>query len=117
VQQLDKLPEPDEVITPEDVQDVDRVARLFARILRDIARLTRAWKPRRVDYEDRSVDSTGTTKYRLEHRFGGRVRWWPVGWSGAAAPALSEHADSDTNTLVLTSTSAGTVTIRIEEAG
>lgn len=115
---LDRPAEPDERVTPEDVQDAPKLARLLMRILKELALLRRRWWPRKVDHEDRTVDGTGTTKYRFPHGFGGRVRWWPVDWSGAASvPGLMRHADSDANTLVLVSWIAGTVTVRIEEAG
>lgn len=117
IRQLDRHAEPDEQVTPADVQDPERVSRLLMRILRDLAALKRRWWPLRVDVEDREVDATGTTKYRYPHGFGGRVRWWVVGWSGAAGPQLAEHDDTDDMTLVLVSYVAGTVTLRIEEAG
>lgn len=117
VRQLDLRSESVDQVTERDVEDVGRMSRLLMGILRDVSALKRRWSPNRLDFEDRTVDATGTTKYRFEHRFGARVRWWVVGWSGAAASALSEHTDTDYNTLVLTSASAGTATIRIEEAG
>ncbi len=86
-------------------------------LLRGVAELRRRWVPHRLDFEDRVFDATGTTKYRLEHRFRGRVRWWVVDWLGTVAPVLSRHADSTSDVLVLVSYAAGTATIRIEEAG
>lgn len=115
--QLDGRADPDENVTPEDAKDADRVSRLLSRILRDLARITRLWRPRRLDFEGRVVLGDGTTKYRYEHRFGGRVRFWPVEWVGAAAPNLRKDDASTLDTLVLTSTSAGTMTLRVEESG
>lgn len=122
VRQLDGRAQPDEQVTEEQAKDPARIARLLMTILRDVATLKRRFWPRRVDHEDRSVDGSGTTLYRFPHNFGGRVRWWPVDWSGAASgPLLVRYDDSDdgtnNDTLVLVSYEAGTLTLRIEEAG
>ena len=116
VRQLDLRPEPEEQITEEQAKDPARLARVLMKIIRDLSGMRRRWWPRYVDHEDLVVDGTGTTKYRLPHEFGGRVRWWPVDWSDSAAgPRLKRHADTDSNTLVLVSYTAGTVTVRVEE--
>lgn len=120
VKVLDGRAEPDEVITAEDVQDAPKLARLFARTLSMVASLRRAWAPRRIDFEDVPV-STLAAEVSLAHGFNGRVRWWICGWqsSGTTAPILRESTAtvSDANTLVLQSYVAGTVCIRVEEAG
>ncbi len=116
--QLDRRAEPREQIAEQEVQVPERLARRLTEQDRRIAGLERRWNARVLDFEDRTVDDTGATKYRLEHRFGGRVRYWVVDWSGGTdAPNLLRHADTDNNTLVLTSTVAGVATIRVEEAG
>jgi hypothetical protein len=117
--QLDRASSPGEVVRPEQMDDKPVMARLFTRILDRLSTLERSWSPRRADFEDLAIDSTTTKKYRLEHKFGGRVRWWLVDWSGAAAPTLTRDASSDSNTLVLKSAtaSAGTASVRVEEAG
>jgi hypothetical protein len=115
--QLDRRAEPDEQVTDEDAKDAGRLARVLMRLLRDVAILRRRWAPRRVDFEDVEVDATATVFYRFPHDFNGRVRWWVVDWSGGAAPSLLRDGRSDQNALVLVSTSAGTATIRVEEAG
>lgn len=118
VRQLDKPAEPDQQVMEDEATDAPRLVRLLMRMLRDLAALKRRWAPRRLDFEDCAVDATGTTKYRLPHGLGGRVRWWVVDWADAsAAPALVKHADTDERTLVLVSRAVGTATIRIEEAG
>jgi hypothetical protein len=117
MRQLDKPAEPDEQFTVEHAQDPRRLAEVVMRILRDLASLRRRWWPEHIDYRDKVVDGTGTTFYRFPHGFGGRVNYWPVRWSGAAAPNLVYSSTSDDDTLVLTSTSAGTVTLRVEAAG
>lgn len=117
VKQLDRRAEPDEQVTEEQVKDSSRLGRLLMTMLRDIALLKRRWAPRRMDFEDVVVDGTATTKYRLTHKFGGRVRWWPVDWLYPSASGLAKHSDTDNDTLVLVSYVAGTVTIRVEEAG
>ncbi len=113
---LDRPAEPDEMVTEEDAGDRGKLARLLMRILRDLAAIKRRFFPRRVDFEDVSVDATGSTKYRLTHGFDARVRWWPVDIYGDNA-LLRRHADTDANTLVLVSDAATVVTIRVEVAG
>lgn len=115
---LTRPPEPDEEVTVEQVEDASRLARIAMRMLRDIAALKKRWAPARVDHEGRVVDATGTTLYRFAHDLNTvSVRYWAVEWSGSAAPCLRRHATTDRDTLVLTSTVAGTVTLRIESAG
>lgn len=116
VTQLDRSAEPD-VVTPEEVNDATRLARLIKRVLRDLAGLLRRWAPDRIDFEKQAVDATGTTLYSFQHDFEGTVRWWVVDWTGAAAPALSKHETTTDRTLVLVSYVAGTLTLRVEEAG
>lgn len=116
--QLDRPSEPDEQFTEEQAKDPERLSRTIVQLLRDVASLKRRFVPRRVDFEDIEVDATGTTIYRFVHRFGGRVRWWVVDWnSSSAGPALAKDASSDENTLKLVSGVAGTLTLRVEEAG
>ncbi len=119
VVQLDRPAEPPENVTEEDVQDAGKVARLLMRLLRDVTGLKRRFWPRAIDFEDRDVDDTGTTKYRFTHNFGGRVRWWVVdAVDTSGGPAyLARHADTDNDTLVLVSFALSRVTIRVEEAG
>lgn len=117
VRQLDRRAEPDEVLTAKDAADTERLARLLVRIMSDVASLRRRFVPKRIDFEDLTVDATGTAKFRLEHRFGGAVRFWVIGWDGAAAHNVRQHADTTKDVLVLTSTSAGKATVRVEEAG
>jgi hypothetical protein len=116
--QLDKRAEPDAAPTEADVQDTNKLVRLLFGILKDVAALKRKWAPNYIDFEDLDVDATGATLYRLTHKFGGRVRFWAVDWTGASAgPALTRDALTDANTLILVSSVAGTVTIRVQEAG
>lgn len=117
VRQLDKRPEPDENITEKAVADPKLLTKFLLRLFREVSRLKRLWRPRRIDYEDTAVDATGTTLYRFSHNFAGRVRWLVVDWEGAAAYDLSKDATTTDDVLVLISRSAGTATIRVEEAG
>jgi len=119
VRQLDRQGEPPERITPEQWQDVSRMTRLLTDMLRQVVVFQRRFWPLRIDYEDRTVDATGTTLYRFPHGFGGRVRWWVVDWTGGGGfpPDLARHSSSNDDTLVLVSGVAGTMTLRIEEAG
>lgn len=116
VYQLDRPAEPDEIVSEEDAGDVGKLSRLLIRLLRDVAAIKRRFFPRRVDFEDRAVDASMVTKYRFPHGFNAAVRWWVVDATGDC-PALTRHADSDLNTLVLISNVACTVTIRVEVAG
>lgn len=105
--------------TAADVKDHEKLARLLADTMEQAHAADRRANPRRIDFEDKAVTATTTTKIPLEHNFGTRVRWWVVGWDASAAgtaPALDEDSDTDENTLVLVSGVAGTVTIRVEEA-
>lgn len=119
VTQLGPKPAPDETVTVEDVQDPAKLAKLATRILASLAALRLTWVPRRIDFEDVAVSTSGAT-VTLQHNFNGRVRWWLVGWqsSGTTAPILKESTTAtDANTLVLLSYVAGTATLRVEEAG
>ena len=120
VTQLDGKATANEVFTTEDAQEPEKVARLIGRLLVSVATLRRQWRPRRIDFEDVPL-ATGGVLVRLQHNFNGRVRWWVVDYqptSGSAAPyGLMRDASTDANTLSLTSSTAGTATIRVEEAG
>lgn len=118
--QLDRAAEPDEIVTDDEAKDPPRLARRIMIALRDIATLKRRWWPREIYFEDRAVDATASTKYRFPHGFGGRVRYACVDWVATGAGTsycLEKHADTDENTLVLISGSAGTITLRVWEAG
>jgi hypothetical protein len=128
VRQLDRRAEPDEQVTPDQVANIGRMARLLMRMLKDLALLKRRFFPKRIDHQDRDVDDSGTVKHRFAHNMGGRVRWWvtdvtsltpvTIGLSTVyIPPALVQHSDTDDNTLVLVSYVASTLTLRIEEAG
>lgn len=100
--------------TAEDAKDPEKVARLIAGLLDDVAELRRRYAPRWVDFEDVAVSSGGST-LTLEHGFGGRVRWWIVDCSSNVTVASKSTATTD-DTLVLSMTTAadGTATIRVE---
>lgn len=118
VRQLDRQSQPSEQITEEQAKEPARVARLLMALLQDVATLKRRWWPRAIVHRDRVVDSTGTTVYRFPHNFDGRVEWWPVDWTAATAgPRLVRHSSTDNNTLALVSYTAGTLTLRVQEAG
>lgn len=118
VYQLDRAAQLDERVTEEDVKDAGKLARFLMRLLADVGALKRRFWPRSLDFEDRVFDATGTTTYAFNHGFGGRVRYWVVEGSGfSAAPNLRKHSSTTGTTLVVTSTVAGTATVRIQEAG
>lgn len=118
---LDGKTEPEETITAADVSDSQKLARLLTRVVKALASQRRRFHPRWTVFEDVKVDATGTTKYRLVHNFDGLIRWSVVGWKatapGAGGSEIDQHVDSDEDTLVIVSARAGTVAIRVEEAG
>jgi hypothetical protein len=117
--QLDRRPDPNETVTPDNVTDPKALARLLTRILKDLTTLKARWFPRRLDFEDVAVGFDGTTIYNLAHNFDGRVRWFPVDWVGdtSAIPMLARDSSSDDNILALRSYASGKVTIRVEPSG
>jgi hypothetical protein len=119
VKPLDAKAQPDTVVTAEEVQDAERLARMVQVIVAHVRAVERRWAPRRIDFKDVTCGTSGTL-IRLHHGFGGAVRWWVVDWqiSGASgAPILQRYTGTDENTLVLWSDKAGIATIRVEEAG
>lgn len=122
LRQLDKPPQADEVVTEADAQEPAKLTRLLGRLLRDVARLSRAWSPRVINYQDTLV--AASTKYRFAHQFGTRVNWWVIDWKPTSTAAnmnveLFRDSTTDENVLVLLTGAAtvGTVSIRVEEAG
>ena len=117
---LDGKAQPDQVVTEADVQEPPKLTKLLVQLLKDVTTLKRTPAPSRIDYEDVPVSTAGAL-VPLQHNFGGRVRWWLVGWSsaGTSAPILRESSLagslSTTSTLILQSYVAGTATIRIEK--
>ena len=85
VKLLDGKAEPDEVVTEADAKDTAKLARLLARLLKDVATLKRRFAPKRIDFEDVAVGQVGTIT-NLAHKFAGRVRWSVVGWQTTATP-------------------------------
>lgn len=117
--QLDSKADTDVVVTPDDVKDPEKLARLLQQALRENAEERRQWKPSRIFFRDLSVTTLGT--YRLEHRFGGRVNYYVARWVPAATgdAALFEVIEAQTTEDVLTlfASSDGTATICVQEAG
>jgi hypothetical protein len=124
---LDGRAPSDIVITAKDVADPERLARMVQEQARKLAILERRWNPKRLDFVDYAV--SGATDIRLDHGFGGRVRWWIGQWRATSTaanyiPLLMESASTNDTTLVLSNLDitgigrfAGTVTIRVEAAG
>lgn len=116
VTKQDRLASPEQQVEPTDVDSPVKLARLLTDLLKDVSTLKRKWWPRRIDFEDLTVEQY--VDVTLPHNFGGRVRWWLVDWSGGNAVQLSTvSAVTTTKTLVLSPTASGTATIRVEEAG
>lgn len=118
VRQLDARAGAEQAPTETEVQDPAKLSKALSVLLRDVAALKRRWWPREVYYADLTVDATGTTLYRLNHGFGGLVYYAVVRWEdGTAAPNLRVDSTTTNSVLVLTSTVAGTATVRVWEAG
>ncbi len=116
--ELERSAEPDDQITPEQLQDESRMQRLWMRVLRDLKSLLRRWSPDIIEYEDFPFNAGGTTLYRFDHGLGGRIRWYVVDWHTATDPASLVRDDATTSeVLVLRSYPDGTGTIRIERSG
>lgn len=119
VAQLDAKPSQTEAVTPEDVQKPPRLSELLGRLVTAVSELRRAWAPKTIDFEDVSLGAGGAST-RLEHGFGGRVRWWLVDWQPTATgnrPNVERSSSSTNDVLVLLSSQAGTATVRVEQAG
>lgn len=123
VTQLDGKGAPEEQITEEYVQDPPKLSRLLTRILAVLTPLSRAWSPRRIDFED--VVSTGTSgspqSLSFSHKFGGRVRWWVVDQSSSGTVTLplvlKDTAKTTADILYLNVYYPMTFTLRVEESG
>lgn len=114
---VDAKRKPVDQITESQVQDPKRLAQLLQDGFSDAAIKAERFAPNRIDFEDRTLDATGTTKHSFEHKLGKRVRWFVVDWSGSGGGAeLSKDSSSTLDTLVLVSYRAGVATIRIEES-
>ncbi len=116
--QLDSKADTDVVVTPDDVKGPEKLARLLQQALRENAEERRQWQPRVMFFWDLTVTAGGT--YRLEHRFGGRVNYYPARWvpdSTGTRVGLEIVADSTTDdVLVLLSAADGVVTVKVEAA-
>lgn len=115
IRQLDAKAGPTHVLTAEDVQDPDKLARALNELRAEQDAFRRRHEPRWREWEDVTV---GTGAYSFEHGFRGRVRWWVVDWlpdSPADMPVLERSSDSTPDTLVLDSACAGVLTLRVEE--
>lgn len=118
VRQLDARAGEPIVVTSEDVQDPEKLARLVQDAHREIASFRRRFAPRMTEFEDLEV--TAGDPLRVTHGFGGRVRYWPVDWRPTTpgdAPIFDKNTDTDEDTLVLDVGNAGIVTILVREAG
>lgn len=114
VQRLDGRSESQAIVTDSDVQKPATLARLIRALLNSVASLERKSLLRRVTFPPRVLLGDGTTKYRFPHGLGVIPDILIVRWDGAAPPNLKVHADSNSATLVVTSLSAGTATLRLE---
>lgn len=81
---LDRPPQPDETITPEDAADQPTLARTLSKLLKDVASLLRRANAKRIDFEDVIVGANGAS-VKLPHHFDGRARWSVVGWDTPTA--------------------------------
>jgi hypothetical protein len=109
--------EPNVEVTEEQVRDVPTLARMLAQVIRTVVTLGRRMSPRRIDHEGLVMNGDGSTQYILPHGFGGEVRWWTVDCTSGVPAIYRDTFASTSDVLVLISTSACTVTIRVEEVG
>jgi hypothetical protein len=107
--------EPHVHVTEEQVKDTPTLARMMASVIREIMAIGRRPCPRRIDHEDVSVNGDGVTQYLLPHGFGGRVRWWVTDCTTSNGGMIRDASASTDDVLVLLSTTAGVVTVRVEE--
>ena len=114
---LDGKSGPRQVVSSEDVTDPVKLAETLTRMLADVAGLTRAFVPSRVDFEDMTVLAAGGT-LTLHHGYGGRVRWMLIGCS-VNITSIAETAATTADDLVLSVTSSanGVATFRVEATG
>ena len=99
----------------EDVQDAKRLVRTINALIDLVSKLAENDPLPYVDFEN--ITFTAGQIRELRHGYNGRVRAWPVEWSGAAAPNLTiVAADSDDNTVAVQSTGAGTATVRVQRS-
>jgi hypothetical protein len=118
--QLDGKRAPDAVITAQDVENAEKLARMVQDLARRIAVLERGWGPARLFFRDLAVTSTTTDVTRLEHGLGGLVNWSVVRWRPTTpgdAVTVAEHADTDEDTLCIVSGTEGVVSLLVELAG
>jgi hypothetical protein len=115
---LDRKVEPAEVFSEEDAKDPAKLARAVQRLLKAANEAARRFDPKTLDIEDVGVVSG--TDLRIEHGFGGRVRWWIADWQPTTpgdAPLFERSTDTDNDALVLEVGNSGTVTVHVREAG
>jgi hypothetical protein len=104
-----------EKLTLEDTKDPKRIVRTINALIELVSKVAENDALPYVDFEDVAFTAGQTREFR--HGFNGRVRVFPVAWSGAAAPGLSiVAADSDDNTVTVQSVGAGTATIRVQRS-
>lgn len=108
--------DPGEQITETQVTSARELSRVLMRMLRWLTRLVNLPLFSRIDFEDVTFGSDDSVRYRFDHGFGGRVRWWVVGTNAQAVLAEDTSLSSD-DTLVLISYAAATATLRVEEVG
>lgn len=120
IRKLDRVAESDERVTPADVQDPETLARIVQDLRKQVAQLRRAWTPRVLVFRD--VVTTGSLgspqTLRFNHSFGGAA-WFQVLRlvTGGTDFRLDYSANSTNDTLILTSYSSGTFSLRVEEVG
>jgi hypothetical protein len=111
--------EPTEVFKSADVEDPQTLADALTTLRDQVKVLERRFAVEFIDFED--IALLAYADVRLSHGFGGRVRWSVLDWIssvGALPPVLERNASATTSdVLVLTSSVAGTATIRVERAG
>jgi hypothetical protein len=118
VRQLGPRADAPGVVTAEDVQDPEKLARFLNDMRREQAAQARRWSPRVLIDRDRAVTSGDTV--RIEHGFGSRVLYGVGEWRPATpgdVALFDFDEDSDGDALLLTVGNTGTVTLIVVEVG
>lgn len=120
--QLDGKPQPDEQVTEADVTDAPKLARLLTRLLAEVAKLRRPFRPRTITFTNIVSTGTDVSPYtvRLTHKFGGEVDYEVVGRTEPGVIVLPfeyQTTATDKDTLVLAIYYPATLAVRVTERG
>lgn len=105
-------------VSAEEVKDPSKLAEIIRQLSVRVAELEAKVPPEGTEFEFTTIGTTISPEtVRFYHGFSGPVRWYITHWAAAAGTApdvVFDATNSDTNNLVLTSQSSGTLVVRIE---